>query len=64
MGCECSLNNLNKLIYNDADVNIKKDIEIKSSINSNKILNSNNNQKEDNIIEAKIPEETDLEKEK
>ena len=64
MGCECSLNNLNKLIYNDADVNIKKDIEIKSSINSNKILNSNNKQKEDNIIEAKIPEETDLEKEK
>ena len=55
MGCVCSIAR-----QIGADVDIKKDQEIKVNLKNNQIINSNqnhNNQKEDIIVETKIPDE-------
>ena len=59
MGCVCSIAR-----QIGADVDIKKSQEIKVNLNNNKIINQNQNQKEDIIIETKIPDTTELSQDK
>ena len=59
MGCICSMAR-----QIGADVDIKKDQEIKVNLKNNQIINQNqnHNQKEDIIIETKIPDEISQDK--
>ena len=61
MGCVCSLS---RQIENNADINIKDNQQIKTNLNMNNISIQNQKDKEDIIIETKIPETIDIELDK